>query len=119
MIMGSLFNFNLRKQNHSSPNLAQKYHTVAKMLKERKTVVEEKPTSKAYHFKLRETDGFQTFTFTEVDDRLIIVWKLESVMHGKRGKEWSFSQQYDQMNIFKEIMDDISRYIRTLFRETR
>jgi hypothetical protein len=118
MIMGSLFNFSLRKQNkNSEQSLSLKYYALMQLLKENKVVLAEKPVNKSYFLKLRENNDQQSFTFTEVDDRVIIVWKLESAVFGKRGKEWSFNQKFDQAGIFKEIRDDIAHYQRALFKE--
>lgn len=57
------------------------------------------------------------FTISEVDDRLVIVWKLQSSIYGRRGKEWSFNLAYSQVKMYQEIVGDIRNYQELLRKE--
>jgi hypothetical protein len=50
------------------------------------------------------------FNIAEVDDRLVVVWKLQSRKLGKCGKEWSFNPAYNQARMYEEILTDIRNY---------
>lgn len=50
------------------------------------------------------------FALTEVDQRIIIVWTWTDRNFGKRGKEWSFPESYDQKKMFDEVVEDVLAY---------
>lgn len=50
------------------------------------------------------------FSLSIVQDRIIIVWTWTDSGLGRRGKEWSFPDYYDQTKMFEEIKEDVTAY---------
>jgi hypothetical protein len=118
-IAGTLIYFSLRKIHPSDETgFTKKYRTLRALLKQNHTLQSERGGSKSLMLKFREKNGAHSYLLTEVDGKLIVVWTLESEVHGKRGKEWSFDITLDQEEVFEEIQRDITNYQKSLFRES-
>ena len=50
------------------------------------------------------------FSLTEVNGRIIIVWTWSDSSLGRRGKEWSYPETYDQKKMFDEVVEDVINY---------
>ncbi len=50
------------------------------------------------------------FSISEVNNRMIIVWTWSDNGLGRRGKEWSFPNTYDQKKMFDEVLEDVLSY---------
>jgi hypothetical protein len=107
-----------RKNAMASENaIPRNYGTLVELLSESRDVIEEMIGTRTLKIRFLKEKDKQTYQLSEVDGRLIIVWTLESKVHGKRGKEWSFNSTYDQEKMFAEISSDLGQYNKQLFRE--
>jgi hypothetical protein len=114
-VSAAFFYFFLKKKNERVPNgMSQRYETLRDLLREGKLPVSEKMHHHSLHFKIKADKELFSYSLSEVDGRLIVVWTLDSKIHGKRGKEWSFKIDYDQSRMFEEIKNDVSDYRKRL-----
>src|SRR3954465_14217962 len=108
VVAGSTIYFSIRKNRQTeTTGISQKYGTLCHLIKQDKDVISEKFTAKSLIIKLRDKKDFHSYFFNEVNGKLIVVWTLESKVHGKRGKEWSFDTAADQAELFTGIRSDI------------
>ncbi len=59
------------------------------------------------------------FSLTTVQDRIVIVWTWTNSGLGRRGKEWSFPDYYDQTKMLEEIKDDVTTYQIEVYQKSR
>lgn len=59
------------------------------------------------------------FSLTTVQDRIIIVWTWTDSGLGRRGKEWSFPDYYNQISMFEEIKADVTTYQIAVYQKHR
>jgi len=116
--VGSLVYFKTRRKvSQAKDILGNKYDRLRNLLRENLQVTSEKYASKTLALNVADKQDVHTYALTEVDDRLIVVWTLNSAAFGKRGKEWSFNTTYSQEKMFEEIVADIDNYKKMLYRE--
>lgn len=117
--IGYLVFVNLRKQKKAdkSSRISSVYNELIQLLSNGATGMEVKTGTRSVKLSFVLDKEKHSYHFSEVDNRLIIVWTLESKLHGKRGKEWSFSTGYDQKLMYNEINADLGVYSRVLYRE--
>ncbi|MDI1355153.1 MAG: hypothetical protein PSX36_09550 [bacterium] len=99
--------------------ITKKYLALTQLLKAGDKIEGERIGAKSISFKIRSRLDTNNYVLTEVDGRLIIVWTLESSMYGRRGKEWSFHADYNQVKMFEEIENDLKHYQLSLPREAK
>lgn len=117
LLTGILFYFLLRRnQKNDPPLILQKYPLLLRRLKENSSVQNERYGSRSVTFRKSKGDDTWTYFISEVDDRLIVAWKLDSKTYGSRGKEWSFNSIYDQDKMFEEISADLRQYSRQMYK---
>ncbi len=105
------------KKNDKSSKLTSHYQTLINLLTEGAVSIETKIGTRSVKILFSKNKERHSFHFSEVDNRLIVVWTLDSKQHGKRGKEWSFSMSFDQNLMFNEINEDLGVYNKVLYRE--
>ena len=66
---------------------------------------------------LQIKDSHTLFSLTRVHDRISVVWTWSSLKFGRRGKEWSFPYNVDQIKMYEEISKDIQLYRQATYRE--
>lgn len=108
-----------RTHSESKSPISQNFSVLLAMLSNTRDALVEETGSKSLRIRFHKEKDKQNFQFSEVDGRLIVVWTLDSKVHGKRGKEWSFKADYDQEKMFDEISADLGFYHQQLFREVK
>jgi hypothetical protein len=106
-----------KKKADKSSRLSIVYRELMQLLSSGASALELKTGTRSVKLSFVLAKEKHSYHFSEVDNRLIIVWTLESKQHGKRGKEWSFSTGFDQKLMFNEIKEDLGVYNRVLHRE--
>lgn len=106
-----------KNKNDKSSKILSHYQTLINLLTHDAASLEHKIGSRSLKIMFMRNKERHSFHFSEVDNRLIVVYTLESKQHGKRGKEWSFSKDFDQQLMFNEINEDLGVYNKVLYRE--
>ena len=106
-----------KKKADKSSRLAAVYSELMQLLSSGASALDHKTGTRSVKLSFVLDKEKHSYHFSEVDNRLIIVWTLESKQHGKRGKEWSFSTSFDQKLMYNEIIEDLGVYNRVLHRE--
>lgn len=112
--------FRSQKQKNSSPTasrIANEYAVLISLLTHQQNGVVKKAGSRSFKISFTKNKDLHSYHLSEVDNRLIVVWSLDSKTHGKRGKEWSFNTGYDQQLMYSEIAENLGVYNQLLFRE--
>lgn len=88
-----------------------KYKTFIDLaLEQGKTSRIEKIKSNSLSIRTSAQKSASVFTLTEVHGRIIIVWTWSDIGFGRRGKEWSFPENYNQKKMFEEVVEDVLSY---------
>jgi hypothetical protein len=98
------------KKSHSAEAFFEKYSILFRLLTTKRNARVTKMRATSLSLTIKMIKDLHYITLTEVDERLIVVWKLESPLLGKRGKEWSFNPSYDQNRMYEEILTDLRNY---------
>lgn len=106
-----------QKKADKSSRLSTEYSELMQLLSSGASSLEVKTGTRSVKLSFVVDKEKHSYHFSEVDNRLIIVWTLESKQHGKRGKEWSFSTGFDQKLMYNEINEALGVYNRVLHRE--
>jgi len=101
--------------NHNDSEVANgkflmKYQDLIMHITDKRKAEIKKVRSSGVFLKITLNKDYHFFSLAEVDNRLIVVWKLQSHSFGKRGKEWSFSTEYSQLKMYQEVVGDIRNY---------
>jgi hypothetical protein len=117
VLLGIIIYFRLRRPVHRGSEIAARYKFLTDRFVGDKHVLHARGSHKSVNFKVREGSDLHTYSFTEVDGKLIVVWTLNSKIHGQRGKEWAFNLPVDQQQVYEAVMADLKNYQRSLYRE--
>jgi hypothetical protein len=108
------FYINMRKNSKDAfeeSGISLNYKTlINELLSQDKTAYIEKAKVNSVNIRTSGAKDAPVFSLTEVQSRIIIVWTWSAAGFGRRGKEWSFPDSYDQEKIYEEIQEDIVNY---------
>ena len=95
----------------STHDILKKYQVFIDLaLAQGKTSRIERLKSNSLSIRTSSLKNASLFALTEVDQRIIIVWTWSDRNFGRRGKEWSFPDNYDQKKMFDEVVEDVLAY---------
>jgi hypothetical protein len=102
------------KKSQSAEDFLNRYAELLRLLtfKRNARLVKARATTATVMVKVKNESHY--LSLAEVDERLIVIWKLESPELGKRGKEWSFNPAYSQNKMYEEVLTDIRTYQKRL-----
>lgn len=97
-------NYYLKKNGN---NVRERYSDLIHLLSGSNSVSQDTQGKRSFKFRFQVNGIKQSYLFSEVDNRLIIVWVSDSKENGSMSYEWSFANGYDQYRMFEEISSDI------------
>lgn len=121
LILGLLFLFQMNRNKPAFGNTSDIYNKykvfIELALAQGKTSRIERLRTNSLSIKTSNLKNASVFSLTEVENRIIIVWTWSDHSFGRRGKEWSFPDNYDQKKMFDEILEDVLAYQLTTYQK--
>ena len=114
---GTFYFYRLRKKKSAPLQEEQKYGGLVQMLSSGREVVSTRYDGKEVLIRIRKERNLQQFAIREVNGKMLVVWTLDSQVHGKRGKEWSFAITDEPLVMGQTINKDLEDYEKSLYRE--
>jgi hypothetical protein len=94
----------------SSTVLLEKYAALYKLLTHRRNAEIVKARPGHIVVKMQVNSDQHILSLEEIDERLVISWKLISSETGKANREWSFNPNYPQNYMYQEVLKDIMEF---------
>lgn len=106
--LGITYWMNLQKQQKKASTAFKiKYSVLYNLLTQRRKTEIKKVQADTITVSIKINRDFHLLTLEELDERLLISWKLKSKEYGSCTKEWSFNPQHSQSWMYEEILHDI------------
>lgn len=113
--------FQIRRKkglSHSENEILTKYKVFVNLaLSQGRTSRLERIKANSLSIRTSNLKTANVFSLTEVEERIIIVWTWPDSGFGRRGKEWSFPNNYDQKKMFDEVLEDVFSYQKATYQK--